>query len=238
MNTNPVFGQIATWVGRLNGLPPWSVAGVSGLPMVSRSAPSGVNLRTVWWRSSVSHTVSSASIVMAWARRTCPSPHERRKRPSRSKTITGCSPREKQNTLSLLSTATPATSTKRHFSGSAPQPTTGSNLIAVLLSPRSGAPRWSPGLLDALGHALEAPAQRRQPFLVRDDVQPVGVDRAQHAVRHVGRLEIAADQIHLAATVRGARVAQTVGAVARALADRRLDPHRAQDGDADAVAAQ
>ena len=47
MYTSPVRGHSATCVGRLNGLPPYSVDGVSGSPMVSSSSPSGVNCRMV-----------------------------------------------------------------------------------------------------------------------------------------------------------------------------------------------
>src|SRR6266536_2878773 len=193
MKRNPLFGQIATCVGRLKGLPPWSVEGLSGSPMVSRHVPSGVNLRTVCWRSSVSHTIPSASIVMPCARRTCPSPHERRNSPSRSKTMTGCSPRVKQKTLSLASTATPATSTKCQPSGSLPQPSITLKFMLV-------------GLLEGLVHALEASAQGLAGLLVGDDVEPVGLDRAQDAPRHVLRREIAADQLDLVSRRRPAGV--------------------------------
>ena len=44
---SPVLGLIAEWVGRLKGLPPWSVEGWSGSPMVRSSLPSGVNCRVV-----------------------------------------------------------------------------------------------------------------------------------------------------------------------------------------------
>src|SRR6266699_5164588 len=172
---------MATCVGRLKGLPPWRVAGLSGSPMVRRCLPSGVNFLTVCWRSSVSHTMPSASMVMPWARRTCPSPHERRNLPSRSKTMTGCSPRVKQKTLSLASTATPATSTKCQPSGSLPQP---SMTLKVILA----------GLLEGLVHALEAPAQGRAGLLVGDDVEPVGLDGAQDAPRHVLRRERAEER--------------------------------------------
>jgi hypothetical protein len=52
------------------------------------------------------------------ARGKVPSPQERRKFPSRSNTIIGCSPRLNTYTRSLLSTATAATSLNSHPSGS------------------------------------------------------------------------------------------------------------------------
>src|SRR5215470_4363171 len=54
-----------------------------------------------------------------------PSPQERKKLPSRSKTITGCSLRLKTYTLSLESTATPATSMNSQPDGSFSQFSTG-----------------------------------------------------------------------------------------------------------------
>src|SRR5215510_5584956 len=124
----------------------------------------------------------SASMVMPWARRTWPSPHERRNRPSRSKTMTGCSPRVKQTTLSLASTATPATSTKRQPSGSLPQP----SMTWKFMSAR---------LLEGPVHALEASAQGLAGLFMGDDVEPVGLDGAQHTSRHVLRLEVTADEL-------------------------------------------
>src|SRR5436190_8266139 len=216
---------MATCVGRLKGLPPWRVAGVSGSPMTRRHLPSGVNFRTVWWRSSVSHTMPSASMVMPWARRTCPSPHERRNLPSRSKTMTGCSPRVKQKTLSLASTATPATSTKCQPSGSLPQPST---TLKFMLA----------GLLEGLVHALEAPAQGLAGLLVGDDIEPVGLDGAQHAPRHVLRLEVTADELEPVVVLGPFGILQVRGTVALARADVRAHAHRTEDRHADAVGAQ
>src|SRR6058998_3058020 len=78
-----------------------------------------------------------------------PSPHERRKLPSRSKTITGCSLRLKTYTLSLESTATPATSMNSQPDGSFSQFSTGVKssmplpttvaIMCLLLSEKSGA---------------------------------------------------------------------------------------------------
>src|SRR6266705_2041160 len=192
---------MATCVGRLKGLPPWRVAGLSGSPMVRRCLPSGVNFLTVCWRSSVNHTVPSASMVMPWARRTCPSPHERRNLPSRSKTMTGCSPRVKQKTLSLASTATPATSTKCQPSGSLPQP---SMTLKFMLA----------GLLEGLVHALEASAQGLPGLFVGDDIEPIGLHGAQHAPGHVFRLEVAADQLEPVVVLRPLGILQIRGTVA------------------------
>src|SRR5436309_15989309 len=44
---SPVRGEIATWVGRLNGLPPCADDGVSGSPSVRSSFPSAVNCLAV-----------------------------------------------------------------------------------------------------------------------------------------------------------------------------------------------
>src|SRR5215468_6093039 len=78
-----------------------------------------------------------------------PSPQERRKLPSRSKTITGCSLRLKTYTLSLESTATPATSMNSQPGGSFSQFSTGVKssmplpmtvaIMCLLLSEKSGA---------------------------------------------------------------------------------------------------
>src|SRR6266566_4954376 len=197
---------MATCVGRLKGLPPWRVAGLSGSPMVRRCLPSGVNFLTVCWRSSVSHTVPSASMVMPWARRTCPSPQERRNLPSRSKMMTGCSPRVKQKTLSLASTATPATSTKCQPSGSLPQPSITLKFMLV-------------GLLEGLVHALEASAQGLAGLLVGDDVEPVGLDGAQDAPRHVLRRERAADELDSVRPLRAARIIEIGRPAALAVPD-------------------
>src|SRR6185436_8891890 len=193
--------------------------------MVRSSLPSGVNFRLVWWRSSVSHTLPSASSEMPWARRICPSPHERRNLPSRSKTMTGCSPRVKQKTLSLASTATPATSTKCHPSGSLPQPST---TLKFMLA----------GLLEGLVHALEAPAQGLAGLFVGDDIEPVGLDGAQHAPGHVFRLEVAADELEAVVVLRPLGILQMRGAVALARADVRAHAHWTEDRHADVAGPQ
>src|SRR5215470_4125370 len=162
----------------------------------------------------------SASMVMPWARRTWPSPHERRNRPSRSKTMTGCSPRVKHTTLSLASTATPATSTKRQPSGSLPQPSMTWKFMSLLEGPV---------------HALEASAQRLAGLFMGDDVEPVGFDGAQHAPRHVLRLEIATDELEPVAVLRARGILELRGAIALARADIGAHPHGAEDGDADTV---
>jgi hypothetical protein len=96
------------------------------MPSVSSTFPSGVHWRTVWSPSSVSQTVSSGAMTMPCARGNIPSPNERRKLPSRSNTITGCSPRLKTNTLSFLSTPTPPISLNDQPVGSFAQFSTGS----------------------------------------------------------------------------------------------------------------
>jgi hypothetical protein len=63
---------------------------------------------------------------MPWARGNIPSPNERRKLPSRSNTIIGCSPRLKTKTLSFLSTPTPPISLNDQPGGSFAQFSTGS----------------------------------------------------------------------------------------------------------------
>src|SRR5262249_59023281 len=78
-----------------------------------------------------------------------PSPQERRKLPSRSKTTTGCSLRLKTYTLSLESTATPATSMNSQPDGSFSQFSTGLKssmplpttvaIVCLLLSEKSAA---------------------------------------------------------------------------------------------------
>src|SRR6266545_4354569 len=140
----------------------------------------------------------SASMVMPWARRTWPSPHERRNLPSRLKTMTGCSPRVKQKTLSLASTATPATSTKCQPSGSLPQP---SMTLKFMLA----------GLLEGLVHALEAPAQGLPGLFVGDDIEPVDLDGPQHAPRHVLRLEVTTDQLEPVVVLRPLGILQMRG---------------------------
>jgi hypothetical protein len=47
MKRKPLFGQMATWVGRLKGLPPWRVAGRVRIADDEEHLPSGVNFRTV-----------------------------------------------------------------------------------------------------------------------------------------------------------------------------------------------
>src|SRR5215469_5203865 len=61
---------------------------------------------------------SSGPIWTPCARGYWPSPQDRRKLPSRSNTMTGCSPRLKTYTLSLASTPTAPTSLNDHPSGS------------------------------------------------------------------------------------------------------------------------
>src|SRR5215467_1841766 len=165
----------------------------------------------------------SASMVMPWARRTWPSPHERRNRPSRSKTMTGCSPRVKQNTLSLASTATPATSTKLQPSGSLPQPSMTWKFMSLLEGPV---------------HALEATAQGLAGLFMGDHVEPVGLHRAEHASRHVLRLEIAADELEPVVVLRPLGIPELRRPVALARPDVRAHPHGAQHGDTDAVRAE
>src|SRR5262249_5693820 len=161
----------------------------------------------------------SASMVMPWARRTWPSPHERRNRPSRSKTMTGCSPRVKHTTLSLASTATPATSTKRQPSGSLPQPSMTSKFMSLREGPV---------------HALEARAQGLAGLLMGDDVERVVFDGAQHAPRHVLRLEIATDELEPVAVLRAHWILELRGAVALARADVGAHSHGAVEGAAQA----
>src|SRR5712691_3346034 len=258
---------MATCVGRLKGLPPWRVAGLSGSPMVRRCLPSGVNFLTVCWRSSVSHTVPSASMVMPWARRTSPSPQERRNLPSRSKMMTGCSPRVKQKTLSLASTATPATSTKCQPSGSLPQPSIAlkfmdylsprlgalvpaaarppliSKFSSALVSGRSclrqlGLPSSRKSILEGPVHALEATAQGLAGLLVGDDIESVGLDRAQHAPGHVFRREIPADELEPVVRLGATRVLKIHGPIPLARADIGGHTHGAEHRDADVVGTQ
>ena len=89
------FGDIAVWVQRWNGSPLMYGAGLPGMPSVSSTLPSSVHWRTVWSPSSVSQIVSSGAMKTPCARGNMPSPQERRKLPSRSNTIIGCSPRLK-----------------------------------------------------------------------------------------------------------------------------------------------
>src|SRR2546430_4827397 len=67
-------------------------AGLPGTPSSSRTLPSSVTLRTKCPPSSVRNIVSSGVMWTPCARGYCPSPHERKKLPSRSKTIIGCTP--------------------------------------------------------------------------------------------------------------------------------------------------
>src|SRR5258707_6828087 len=69
-----------------------------------------------------------------WARGNIPSPNERRKLPSQSNTIIGCSPRLKTKTLSFLSTPTPPISLNDQPGGSFAQFSTGSYEYAPLRS--------------------------------------------------------------------------------------------------------
>ena len=72
-----------------------SADGFPGVQIVMSTRPSVVHWRTVWSPSSVQNRVPSGARVSPWARLNTPSPHERRKLPSRSKTIIGWSPRLK-----------------------------------------------------------------------------------------------------------------------------------------------
>src|SRR5712671_2564387 len=92
-------------------------AGLSGTPSSSSTLPSSVTLRTKCPPSSVRNIVSSGAMWTPCARGYSPSPHDRRKLPSRSNTIIGCSPRLNTQTLSLLSTPTPPTSLKDQPAG-------------------------------------------------------------------------------------------------------------------------
>src|SRR5262249_37304920 len=67
-----------------------------------------------------------------WARGNMPSPNERRKLPSQSNTIIGCSPRLKTKTLSCRSTPTPPISLNDQPGGSFAQFSTGSKVYAPL----------------------------------------------------------------------------------------------------------
>src|SRR5207244_503816 len=59
---SPVFGPKATCVGRLKGLPPCKVDGVSGSPIVSSSLPAGVKCRIGWcgWVYCGPHTATAS----------------------------------------------------------------------------------------------------------------------------------------------------------------------------------
>src|SRR5262245_2914150 len=93
-------------------------AGLPEMPNVSSTFPSGVHWRTVWSASSVSQIVSSSAMKTPWARGNMPSPNERKKLPSQSNTIIGCSPRLKTKTLSCRSTPTPPISLNDQPGGS------------------------------------------------------------------------------------------------------------------------
>src|ERR1700738_544842 len=125
-------GDIAVWVQRWNGSPLMKGAGLAEIPRVSSTFPSSVHWRTVWSPSSVSQTVSSGAMNTPCARGKSPSPNERRKLPSRSNTIIGCSPRLKTKTLSVLSTPTPPISLNDQPGGSFAQFSTGSYEYAPL----------------------------------------------------------------------------------------------------------
>src|SRR5271166_2524957 len=126
------FGDIAVWVQRWNGSPLMKGDGLPEIPRVNSTFPSSVHWRTVWSPSSVSQTVSSGAMKMPCARGNSPSPNERRKLPSRSNTIIGCSPRLKTKTLSFLSTPTPPISLNDQPGGSFAQFSTGSYEYAPL----------------------------------------------------------------------------------------------------------
>ena len=76
--------------------------------------------------------MSSGAMNTPCARGKSPSPNERRKLPSRSNTIIGCSPRLKTKTLSFLSTPTPPISLNDQPGGSFAQFPTGSYEYAPL----------------------------------------------------------------------------------------------------------
>src|SRR5215831_8584388 len=98
----------------------------TSMSRVSSTFPCSVHWRTVWSPSSVSQIVSSGAMKTPWARGNSPSPNERRKLPSRSNTIIGCSPRLKTKTLSRRSTPTPPISLNDQPGGSFAQFSTGS----------------------------------------------------------------------------------------------------------------
>src|SRR5215472_3884309 len=102
------------------------------MPRVISTFPANVHWRTVWSPSSVSQTVSSGAMNTPCARGKTPSPNERRKLPSRSNTIIGCSPRLKMYTLSFLSTPTPPISLNDQPGGSFAQFSTGSYVYSPL----------------------------------------------------------------------------------------------------------
>src|SRR5206468_11585415 len=88
-------GAPRTIVVRFDPLYPLSDGFPAFSPSVSRSFPSGVNLRTECPASSVHQTESSGAIVMPCVRMVnMPSPHEPTKRPSRSYMCTGGSARQ------------------------------------------------------------------------------------------------------------------------------------------------
>src|SRR5262249_887088 len=108
----------------------------------------------------VQYTASSGPIVMPCGRAKRPSPHEPMKRPSRSKIMTGWSPRLKTKTRSSESIATPATSTKRQPSGRTPQPShtskrgTSSQAVTEPI-PQSPSPRTSSGPGDVVAGRVQ-----------------------------------------------------------------------------------
>jgi hypothetical protein len=101
-----------------------------------------------------------------------------------------------------------------------------------------GSDRAFTGTLDGFFHAGETAAQRLEPLRVGDDVETVVVNGPHHALGHVLRREIASDQLHLATGLGRPGVAQRLRAAARALANRRLHSHGAQDGHADPMRAE
>src|SRR5262245_60377116 len=130
------------------------------LPRIPTSSPSGVNFLTVWSRSSVQYTTSSGPIVIPCGRAKRSFPHEPTNRPSRSKMMRGWSPRLKTKTRSCESVATPATSTKRHPSGRAPQPSRTSKrgpsaTVRTDSIPRPPAPWASPGPGDVVAGRVQ-----------------------------------------------------------------------------------
>src|ERR671924_1344553 len=120
----------------------------------------------------------------------CPSPNERRKLPSRSKTTTGCSLRLKAETLSLESTATPATSMNSQPGGSFSQFSTGSKssfplptVVAILHLPPVNTPEVA--CFGATRAIIRAEWQSCQPLIA--DAEAAGIlgsseDRAGEAL--------------------------------------------------------
>ena len=88
-NATPV-GEVR-WFGESPALP--------CSPMVIRSSPVGVNLRTTWFPSSVVHTFPSRSMVRLWGNSNSPTPHEASSFPSGLNFMIGGSLRPSQEFL-------------------------------------------------------------------------------------------------------------------------------------------